>query len=276
MVTAAPSPTLAAPGSAPTGSPSPSAEPSATPETPALPSPTPTSASSGAEAGSPAPVLALAVSYIEPAAVENTTPAALRVVGQGFRDGMQVAIGGVSLEEVQVVSATEVRGTLPPGLCPGLYGALVTGSAGEQASGGALTVRGVRTAVLGEAAPDRPATLSAWDQVLTVPLPEVLVEDTTCGTTDWQLSFELGPLSLGDGGDRLWPRSLELTGDDLPGPQAAELVIDGEVAHITVAVPRPVGRGRVTLHPSIEVVLPAYARAGRYTATLAISLQEEP
>lgn len=216
------------------------------------------------------------MSHIEPVAVENTQPAALRVVGQGFQDGVQVTIGGVSLEQVQVVSAAEVRGTLPPGLCPGRYGALVTGAAGEQASGGVLTVRGVRTAVLGEPAPERPAMLSGQDQVLTVPLPEVLVEDTTCTTADWQLSFELGPFNLGDGGGRLWPRSLQLTGDGLPGPQAAEFATAGEVARTTVAVPRPAGQRRVTLHPSIEVVLPAYARAGRYAASLAVTLQEGP
>lgn len=217
---------------------------------------------------------AVTISGIAPASVTNAVAAKLTVTGSGFTPGMSITIGGQALEQIVVASATQLTATLPAGLCPGVYSATLTDSQGEQISGGRLTLQGLRAATLGAAPAAAPVRLNGRDQQITIPLPVVQIEDTTCDGADWQLSIALSPLRTASGRGSLPQRSLALA-DSEATPRRASLTHRGEQAEATIQLSRA-GRTRATLSPQLEAVVPASAAAGQYSMSVSITLVAAP
>jgi hypothetical protein len=219
--------------------------------------------------------LPLAVSAIEPALVSNERPASLTLRGTNFVDGLAVKLGGLTLEDVELRSATSLTASLPAGVCPGRYDATVTDPLGRQASGGQVVIEGKRAITLGASVAGPTIKLNGRSQELTIPLPDVQAVDTTCDG-DLRLAFSLGPFTHSAARSTLVPQLIQL---GLPGAiQAAKTALDGHVGptEAQLSVPRSAAGAQVTLNPSVQVRVPANAYAGQYTATTTVTIVEGP
>jgi hypothetical protein len=219
----------------------------------------------------------IALMSISPRTVSNDRPAKLTLAGLNFVDGMKVAIEDQALENVKLQSTTSLSATLPAGLCPGAYQATLTDNLGRQISGGELLVEGVRTAAVSGSAASAAVQLSGRGERLSVPLPRILVEDTTCAGDFWQLSFAVGEFTHSTANrPPLKPRAVQL---DLPGaawPAAAALRRTNGPVEATLLVQRSAGQRSITLSPSIELEIPASAYAGQYTAAVTVTIASSP
>jgi hypothetical protein len=201
----------------------------------------------------------------------------LTIGGTGFVTGMAVSLGAQALTDVVLLSPTQLSARLPAGTCPGSYPVVVRDSAGRQVAGGTVTVQGVRTATAASTQIVMPSVrLTGRDQVITVPLPELVVQDTMCVSTAWRLSFSVGDFSQADPKRQtLAPRSLQVSHDDGSASLQAPLTSSAGRAAAEIVIPRSNRPGPMPFRSSVELVVPASAFAGQYTAAVRVQLVEE-
>lgn len=262
------------PPSTATASPSPA--PTATPTAGVLVSPTsvPTitarvsPTASATSSPTPAPVR---ITGIAPSSVTNTAPVSITVLGSGFAPGQVVTIGGRPLTELRVLSASQVVGTLAPGLCPGDAAAAVTPPGGATVVGGQIAVLGVHAASFLGAMPSWSITLDGTDQRRQLPLPAIQVVDTTCGTGDWRLQVAVAAATeRGKGHPTFLPQALAVT---LAGADRPEASLDlRHAAAGVVGIPRPPGATTAVVTATLTVLVPASSYAGQLTVPVAVTL----
>ena len=220
----------------------------------------------------------LAVIAIGPTTISNALPAPLTLSGTSFADGVTVAIGGQTLVDVKVQSATVLTATLPTGLCPGTYAASISDRLGREASGGQLVVLGKRTATLsGSRVAGPPITLNGKPRTVTALLPSVLIEDTTCAGDDWRLAFSVSDFTQGSA-DRgaLVPRSIQLTSPGVGRRTEAPLTPRAGRGETVLVVPHAREPGVTVLSASTEIDIPSHPEAGEYTSTVVVMLEATP
>jgi hypothetical protein len=216
----------------------------------------------------PAPV---AVTGITPASVTNTAPVAVTVLGSGFAPGQVVTIGGRPLTELRVLSASQVVGTLAPGLCPGAAAAGVAPPGGATVVGGKIAVLGVHAASFLGAMPSWSITLDGTDQRRQLPLPAIQVVDTTCGTGDWRIHVAVAASTeRGKGHPTFLPQALAVT---LAGADRPEASLDlRHAAAGVVSVPRPPGATTAVVTATLTVLVPASSYAGQQSVPVSVTL----
>jgi hypothetical protein len=280
-------PTVAAPSPLPTPAASPApapGTPTATPTAGALVSPTgsPTftaTVSLTASATSsptvtatvsptPAPVR---ITGITPASVTNTAPVSITVLGSGFAPGQLVTIGDRPLTELRVLSASQVVGTLAPGLCPGDFTAGITPPGGAPVVGGQIAVQGIHAASFLGAMPSWSITLDGTDQRRQLPLPAIQVVDTTCGTGDWRIHVAVAASTeRGKGHPTFLPQALAVT---LAGADRPEASLDlRHAAAGVVTIPRPPGATTAVVTATLTVLVPASSYAGQQSVPVSVTL----
>ncbi len=197
----------------------------------------------------------------------------LTLMGTNFVAGMSATVGDQSLGDVWVQSATALTGTLPPGLCPGTYAAVVSDAQGKKISGGLLTVNGIRDAQFGAPPVSAPTIkLSGAAQLVTVPLSTLQVTDTTCGRDDPRLNFAVNVYT-----ERAGSRfALETRAINLDVPNAPRIVsgalLRADQATATLVVPRAAMHLGASFSPSIEVEIPPNATIGQYVIEVNVTL----
>ncbi len=224
-----------------------------------------------------APPGAISLTAITPGVLFNDRPQGLTLTGANFVAGTVVVVGGRPLQEVEVESSTALTATLPAGVCPGTYPVTVVDPLGREASGGQLVVQALRSATLGDAPPAPPLDLRGHPRTLVRPLPPVHLQDTTCDTGDWRLTFAVSDLTHASGGHPpLVPRVLRVDGPGLPGRVSVAIsAADGRGA-ATLVVPRAAGRSGATLEVWADLEVPVGVRAGAYAGTVSVTLSDAP
>ncbi len=219
------------------------------------------------------PVASLQVSAVAPRETLNTAPTRLVVQGANFTPDLAVLVGAQRLAEVTVSSSSELVASLPAGVCPGTYPVGILDPAGGRVDAGEIVVRAERAASLGAVPPGAPARLTGGRQTLSVPLPEIQVEDSGCATDDWLLHISLGQLVVAGRPEQpLALRTLRLHGPGIGQP--IQVALDRDAGEITVRVPRPAGPQALTLRAELEVEVPANAYAGAYRMTVDVALAD--
>ena len=233
----------------------------------------------------------LALAAITPATAVNDAPTVLTITGTSFLPGMHVSVGGQTLTNVQVQSATVLTGTLPSGLCPGTYPASIssaasaTGVAGAKATGGALVVTGVHTLTVGASVPSPSLTIGGKAKEVAMSLNSLTVTDTTCATDDYGIVFSqvtaytqtatgrtpltLGTITLEKPSTAHAARArLDVSGEHT----AAATAIDTTVT--TLHISRTGAQGTTVLLPTVTLLIDANTTAGRYVISLEVTLAQ--
>jgi hypothetical protein len=215
----------------------------------------------------PAPV---AITGITPASVTNTGPVSVTVLGSGFAPGQVVTIGGRPLTELRVLSASQVVGTLAPGLCPGAAAAGVAPPGGATVVGGKIAVLGVHAASFLGAMPSWSIALDGTDQRRQLPLPAIQVVDTTCGTGDWRIHVAVAASTeRGKGHPTFLPQALAVT---LAGADRPEASLDlRHAAAGVVTIPRPPGATTAVVTATLTILVPASSYAGQQSVPVSVT-----
>jgi hypothetical protein len=211
------------------------------------------------------------ITGITPASVTNTAPVSITVLGSGFAPGQLVTIGDRPLTELRVLSASQVVGTLAPGLCPGDFTAGITPPGGAPVVGGQIAVQGIHAASFLGAMPSWSITLDGTDQQRQLPMPPVQIVDTTCGTGDWQLQVAVAAATeRGKGHPTFLPQALEITvaGADRP---AAFLDLRHAAAGV-ITIPRPPGATTAVVTAALTILVPASSYAGQQSVPVSVTL----
>lgn len=216
-----------------------------------------------------------AISAIVPATVTNDQPTTLTLTGTGFVAGMGAAVGEQALSDVRVQSATTLTGTLATGLCPGIYAATVSDAHGKPVSGGVLAVTGVRDVTFAGTSAGQTARRTGATQQMTMPLPDVLITDTTCGEGNWSLAISIiVPTDASGRGEAFTPQSFRLESPGSAAPVVTLLAVDRGQATATVSLPRTDARSGVGFRAAIGGDIPADAPVGHYTLQVAVTFAE--
>jgi hypothetical protein len=228
----------------------------------------------------PVPTLAVAVVSIEPATVMNDQPVRIAVFGAGFvNTSYAVRIGDVPLGAVQVESVTTLTGTLPVGLCPGVYPATLLGTAGSEVSGGSIAVQSVRKIVQTDVPQALNVRLAGRGQLLSLALPPIRVDDSGCDTSDWRINLSLGMPTEKQHGKALTTKTVTVrwavsgTASSYGGTTNVQLTPSDGHDQGTLVLPR-LGATSLFLAPSLELEVPASAFAGAYSTTLSASFAD--
>lgn len=238
-----------------------------------VPTDTPTPAPTPTPTATPVPILVVTsirvVGSMGPPTAANNAAVLMTIAGTGFVDaGYAISLGGRALINVQVVSVTELTGTLTAGLCAGTYTATVQNLTGRQISAtsvGAIAIESVRTLSLDPTIPpDTSVTLSGRLQRPSVALASVRVEDTRCGIPDWRLDLAVDTPTNAQG-KTLHPGTLTVHFAD-GGAASVVLTPSGAQVIGRLVLPRN-GLTSLLLSPTLDLEIPGSARAGTYVTT---------
>ncbi len=192
---------------------------------------------------------------------------------------MQVTIGGQSLTNLQVQSATTLTGSLAAGLCPGTYPAIITTATGTKASGGTLIVTGVQKVSAGAAVPALTFPVTGKDHEVSVPLTGLLLTDTTCATGDGSIAITnvTAYVETAQGRKPLTIRAIQLDWPGAARPATAKLNTGSTgsataVTSTTVHIPRTGTPGAIALTPTVTLLIPAQSAGGRYVISADVTL----
>jgi hypothetical protein len=228
----------------------------------------------------PTLVSPITVVSVEPASITNDQPVRIAVSGGGFvNTSYAVRIGDLPLSDVHVDSASALTGTLPAGLCPGVYPATLLGTLGSEVSGGSVAVRSVRNILQNEGPESLNVQLAGRGQRLTVALPPIRIEDSGCETTDWRINFSVGMPSEQKHGKTLSAKNVTVrwavSGTTSSYGGTANVLLSYSDGHGrgTLILPR-LGSTRLYLVPALDLEVPASVYSGSYSATLVASFAD--
>jgi hypothetical protein len=276
LPTFTPTPTLTATGPAgpPEGTPTPTASPTASP----LPvRPTATVAPLNPEVvplGSPPalPPVPTPPGYgvrVIPTSLVNTQPVVFSLSGPLVVPGMQVQLGPTRLRQVGLRAPHVATATLPPGVCPGVYPLTITDPAGRVRRVATIRVQGVQTATFGPASAGPGVVLNGRDQRVTLALPVVHLQDTTCGGDVWRLVVRVeGLQTAGPRQPRVRPEAISLVDRLLPRTSRPLPAADLGGQQTTFVIPHAAGVHAADLHLALVVTVPANSYAGARPLTM--------